>query len=249
MLTKLLKYEFRATARTFGICYAALLAVAALFAILLNVSNWNGDNSLPLNWLAVILIVAYVALLCIVGVLTLVMLIQRFEKNLLGGEGYLMNTLPVSPWQHITSKLIVSLAWCVCSVAASVLSFAILAMVEVNLDDLFGSLGEILRQIDISSLWLPLFIVLVGIVEFILQVYASMMLGQCFNKGKKFLAVVFFVVFLIIMSIVDSNTWGNLTMYSVSTATEAVTLVKELIFSAAFFALTDYLLKRRLNLE
>ena len=42
-------------------------------------------------------------------------ILQRFYKNLLSGEGYLMHTLPVRPWQHIASKLIAAVVWTVLS--------------------------------------------------------------------------------------------------------------------------------------
>lgn len=41
-------------------------------------------------------------------VVTAVILIQRFYKNLLGSEGYLMFTLPVTVSQHLFSKTIIA---------------------------------------------------------------------------------------------------------------------------------------------
>lgn len=52
-------------------------------------------------------------------VLTLIIQIQRFSKNLLGDEGYLMFTLPASVSQHITAKLVVAVLLDVLSVAAA----------------------------------------------------------------------------------------------------------------------------------
>ena len=43
-----------------------------------------------------------------VMIVTLIIIIQRFYKNLLCDEGYLMNTLPMSVWKNITSKLVVA---------------------------------------------------------------------------------------------------------------------------------------------
>ena len=43
MLKKLLKHEFRATARTYGGLYLALLAVSVLFGA--SIRGWNGTNS------------------------------------------------------------------------------------------------------------------------------------------------------------------------------------------------------------
>ena len=43
MLKKLLKYEFKATARTYGGMYLALLAASVLFGG--SVRRWKGNNS------------------------------------------------------------------------------------------------------------------------------------------------------------------------------------------------------------
>ena len=44
-------------------------------------------------------------------VATLIVVIQRFYKSLLGDEGYLMFTIPVKAWQNILNKLLVSMLW------------------------------------------------------------------------------------------------------------------------------------------
>ena len=38
-------------------------------------------------------------------------LIVRYYRNLYGDEGYLMNTLPVTPAQHVWAKLICAFLW------------------------------------------------------------------------------------------------------------------------------------------
>ena len=43
MLKKLLKHEFRATARTYGGLYLALLAVSVLFGA--SIRGWNGTKT------------------------------------------------------------------------------------------------------------------------------------------------------------------------------------------------------------
>lgn len=47
----------------------------------------------------------YAMFLCAVVVITFIVILLRFYKNLLQNEGYLMNMLPVKSWQHITAKL------------------------------------------------------------------------------------------------------------------------------------------------
>ena len=97
MLIKLLKHEFRATARIMGPLYLILLAVALGFnfsARLMDTSN------VVLNVLAALVILAYVAAIIGVFIVSFILMLQRFYKNLLGDEGYIMFTLPASVHQQ-----------------------------------------------------------------------------------------------------------------------------------------------------
>lgn len=73
------------------------------------------------------------------GVLTIVVTIQRFRKNLLGDEGYLMFTLPVSTSSLILSKCITALIYAVLSFIVAVFTFGVLM--------LFGTSGILLPEI------------------------------------------------------------------------------------------------------
>lgn len=97
MLKKLLKYEFRATARTYGGMYLALLAASVLFGG--SVRRWNGTNSDAYSTLVGLLSLVYTAVIIGTVVVTIMTIVQRFYRNLLGREGYLMHTLPVTETQ------------------------------------------------------------------------------------------------------------------------------------------------------
>ena len=104
MLSKLLKYEFKSTGRTFGLCYAGVVAAALLLRILGLLSDSIGfSDTLPRSvvlfteFLTGLSGVAYAVMIVAVCVITFLLILQRFYKNLLSGEGYLMHTLPVRP--------------------------------------------------------------------------------------------------------------------------------------------------------
>ena len=103
MLKKLLKYEFKATARTYGGMYLALLAASVLFGG--SVWRWNGTNSDAYSTLVGLMSLVYTAVIIGTVVVTIMTIVQRFYRNLLGREGYLMHTLPVTETQLVTSKL------------------------------------------------------------------------------------------------------------------------------------------------
>ena len=109
MLRKLLKHEFRATGRImlplFGILL--LVSVGANFS---SRGMLNSDSSL-LRTLGTIFIMLFIVGIFAVGIISFVLMINRFYKNLLQDEGYVMMTLPVCVHQQIWSKLIVSTVW------------------------------------------------------------------------------------------------------------------------------------------
>ena len=109
MLRKLLKHEFRATARVMGPVYLVLL-VTALGANLSTRGIMDSSFTI-LRILGGLLALAFVVAILAVCVVSFLLMLQRFYKNLLGDEGYLMFTLPVSVHQQIWSKLIVSSVW------------------------------------------------------------------------------------------------------------------------------------------
>ena len=115
MLKNLLKYEFRATARTYGGIYLALLAAAGLIGF-----SFRGDRAVAQSHVFEIGVTIYSLLVMALVIVTIVTVIQRFTKNLLGREGYLMHTLPVTEAQLVGSKLISSAVWLLASAVVGV---------------------------------------------------------------------------------------------------------------------------------
>ena len=60
-------------------------------------------------------------------VMSCITIIQRFSKTMLGPEGYLMHTLPVSTTVHIFSKLITAMVIVVAGFLVGTISMLIIA--------------------------------------------------------------------------------------------------------------------------
>ena len=127
MLRKLLKHEFRATGRIMLPMYLVLL-VTALGSNLAGRKMLDGPDIL--NTLGVLIVMAFGFAICGVMLMSFVLMIQRFYKNLLQDEGYLMFTLPASVHQHIWSKLIVSSVWFIVTVLAIIAASLVVAYQE-----------------------------------------------------------------------------------------------------------------------
>ena len=259
MLTKLLKHEFRATARIMGPLYLVLLAVALGFnfsARLMDTSN------VVLNILAALVILAYVAAIIGVFIVAFILMLQRFYKNLLGDEGYIMFTLPASVHQHVWSKLIVSAVWFIATGVVVFLSVFVAAFNVSFLTDLMTAYYAVNGTVFALEL---LALMLAACMSFSLQFYAALAAGHSFANHKMALSVAFFFVFqfvvqmagAIVLVLLDEGPLHQflLTLDFQLTGVAAVhftmvaLLLLTVLYGAIFYIVTTITLKKRLNLE
>lgn len=249
MLGKLLKQEFRATGRIMLPVFGALL----LLSVLANLSIRMLDrvDSRFLNFLFIFVIVAFVLGMFGTALMTLVLMITRFQRNLLRDEGYLMHTLPVSVHGLVGSKLIVSLVWFLVTGLILTLIVFLTGLIQTgtSLSELFFGLPSwtqiriALTTQGITGRMLTRFIVevltciLVTTLASCLQFYAAMAIGHMFNKDKILLSIVFFVVISFVLSLL--NTFIGVGSIEASYIDEIATVREGLRFaeSSLLFAL------------
>ena len=206
MLGKLMKHEFRATARIMLPVMGAMVALALLANLSIRGLAGNLSDVPMLRILFILIIIFFSVAVVATAVMALVIMVSRFYRNLLKDEGYLMFTLPVSVHELIWSKLIVSLVW---FLATGLLIFLVMALMALNLShtnlqmilEQFPSWSEILRWLDeagvrgqvITFLVQIVLGTLIGIFAVCLHFYGAMALGHMFSKDKVLLSIVFFV--------------------------------------------------------
>lgn len=148
MLGKLIKYEFRATSRYFVPLYiaAAVMTIIEKLFLTFEQSNFiqSSENVMAkvFTLLFSLLSVLYVFVMIALVASSLVIAVVRFYKNMYTDEGYLTNTLPVSPYAHVGAKLLTSVIWTVLSV---VIAFACV-MVFFFRVELFSEIFEVLKE-------------------------------------------------------------------------------------------------------
>ena len=208
MLGKLIKHEFRATARIRLPVMGALLALALLANLSLRGLTGDANDIKVLRILFVLTVIFFGIGVVATAVMAVVIMVSRFYRNLLKDEGYLMFTLPVSVHELVWSKLLVSLVW---FLATGLLIFLVMSLTALNLANTnlemiieqFPSWAEIRRFLDEAGIrgqvltlifQIGLAILLTSIVG-CLHFYAAMALGHMFTKNKILLSVVFFVGF------------------------------------------------------
>ena len=143
MLGKLIKYEFKATGRILLPLYGALLVFALINRLLFRSSLDETINNTfgAIGGIANILSVfAYGCTMAAVFVVTFFVIVQRFYKNILGDEGYLMNTLPVKPYLNIINKILTSAIWTIVSCFVAFMSIILLFVTIDSVRDIFSNI-------------------------------------------------------------------------------------------------------------
>lgn len=268
-MLKLLKYEWKACARTCLPLYGVMLLMSVVSAMMTTESAQNFMNGIP----TAILGMLYFAMLVAVFVVTAVILIQRFYKNLLGDEGYLMFTLPVTVAQHIWSKVIVAVAICFLSGVVALLSIAILGAGSGSVIGIAMTLGEMGRVIAtepnaIGYMLEFILLMVLGTASAVLYIYLCMALGHLARKHRVLMSVVWYFVLSTVAQFLLSFVLVGVVNGPMQTLVEAVAnMVKGMpqeamlhgvmlffcvvtaIPGAICYGGTYYVLKNRLNLE
>ena len=274
MLRKLLKHEFRATGRVMLPLFLIVLGTAV--GANLSVRVLMETSNKVLNILGGLLIAAFAVAIFGVCIMSMVVMVRRFYKNLLQDEGYVMMTLPVSVHQHIWSKLIVSAVWFALTLIVVGLACLIVAAdVKVihQIAEGFGELlGELYRHFTayyaINGTALAVeFLVLcfVGCCAMCLQFYASLAIGHSFSSHKMAWSVLWFFVTMFATQFLGGSgivlldeSWlhnlllgwtDNISSMAAMHLSMVCLILGEVLYGAIFYFLTTYFLKRRLDLE
>ena len=266
MLSKLLKYEIKATGRIFLPFFLSLLVFAGITKFIYTVGPQKWDTP------AVISMAIYIIIMVGMFAMTFIMMIQRFYKSLLSDEGYLMLTLPVKHWQHIVSKLLVSMLWMLASGIAALISILIIALEKgamTNITKVFATFyHQFFERLGISAYILS-FEAITGIVvslaSGILLVYASIAIGHLFSQHKMLASFGAFIVlntlsqiiFMLISFAPGFAFFSNIHITS-SNFVDMQRVIQLVIgygiiftglICGAYFTITNFILSKRLNLE
>ena len=204
MLKQLLKYEFKATKSLYFGLYLALALLSVVLGVSFRQENARADNT-NFGRLEVILMVLYLSVIFAIAVLCFVSTVQRFYKNLLGREGYLMHTLPVTETQLILSKLLTSMVWVLCSGLVGVVCITVMVSIGVLDAEVLGTLswdrwkqlwgmlyGELGAKFWVAMAW-TILINLARLASLILCVYAACMIAHQFKKQTMVAGILAFI--------------------------------------------------------
>lgn len=248
MLLKLLKYDFRAMWKSFSLIWGAALALALVnrFTLFRNLDDSGQFITL-----------AFIGVIMAMFVIALTFVIHRFSKGLLGGEGYLMHTLPVRPWQLVLSKLICGAATWIISGMVALASPILMTPMHFwrsLIQDTFRGLS---RHPDLLALILEFcLVILSGIVLSIAVIYLAVSVGHLFTHRKRLISVASFIGLYILLFNIYAWVFSSYVFQQLIDVTTSnvhgsmfTAIAVMLIPAAVFLAAVCWILENKLNLE
>lgn len=261
MLTKLLKYEFKATSRIILPIAGGVLVLNFVSDLLGHFVN-NTGHTMP--WVGVL--TALLTLATFLGMLAVLAVcffasIQRYYK-LLGEQGYLMLALPVHAWQHIAAKLICGVLWTL----FGFFYFGICGSLTLSAleSDGFSLTGIDIRDVPFLLVFFLLILALIAGAQ--LHAYLACAYAGMFTQHRLTISIIsYFVIGFIgqMLSLVGTIVFANFankvyqSLDNIGSIVElqngillsvCIIFLLALLVDALLWALTQWLMSSRLNL-
>lgn len=267
MVRKLIKYDFQSYLRLLLPVQLILIGIAFVNRI---VQLFENTDSGVYTTIFVSSLVLYIVAIIVLILMTVIISIMRFYQGMYSNEGYLSHTLPVTPAQHITAKLLTSLLFYFGTLLSVFASFIVITLGEVNIE-VFKAFGYLVKQyftqlgfqgaVFILEAVLTLFAL--RITTFLLY-YFCISVGQLVSRKKILLAFgVYFGLYVIsqiigtisIIIFTMSPIWlENIMDWLTEHPYPAIhiylcgMLVGEAVLGTFYFLFTKYIMGKKLNL-
>ena len=275
MLGKLLSYEWKDSWAVMLVLNLVVIVMSIFGAFGIDALK-EQDFSIVNSFYSAIYVTIYAAGLFTLAIVTSIYFYIRFYKNLYTDQGYLMHTLPVSSHELIASKLIIAAMWRVISYITIGVGLLIIFHEEFGWNDIVGVIDDVLESerplYAITALVLLILIGLGYVLYSLLMGYAAISIGQM-AKNKVWGAIGAFVGLRILVRFfrgalsvilmrthINSRIIGPSFIYGympgladLDSDNILVVLLCSVIVvysvCIVFYAISNYMMKYRLNLE
>jgi hypothetical protein len=274
MLGKLFKYEWRSITKLLLPIHGCVLLFALLsrfyFALGGGVENLLNSSSGIISVLTGLLIFALVVIISSVVIFTYVYIGYHFYKKVFTDQGYLTNTLPVTPTQLLLSKGLAAVPWLLIDILVIIISCLILAGTK----DLFSSFRLVwpvmLSQMGQMPLLvaLTIFAIILSPFQMIITLFFSVTVGNLASTHKVLASIaayigiyilqqIFGFIELIIIGFSNYGTFMNADLATNATISIdtylnpvlAVNIIFCILLMIACWIGSRYILSKKLNLQ
>lgn len=266
MLGKLIKHEFIALSRYFLPLYVFAIVLTPVFSLLFRLGLH--DNAIPLTAImSAFGITGFTLSMIALFIASSILIVIRFYRTTATSEAYLTFTIPAKPGQILLSKLIVSSVWQLASFIIGCI--AIVGMIIIagvfTPAEIASGISEMIKYLFVdSNVSVPITFSLyalcgiIGIPSGILIFYCSIMLGQLFNEHRviasfgMYMAITTVVQIFSMVITLPLATIGDVSdaaIISNMNITIALATALNIIFGAACYVVTAFIMKKKLNVR
>lgn len=271
MLGKLIKYEFKHTAKTMLTTYAALAAATLMGSIaLFQMARGNAANETFSGIISIVMLIVYGITIIGVYCVDFIWLSYYHYKTMYSSQGYLTHTLPVSPAAVFGSKILVFFVWMLASLLLSVFSLLVLLQIgsggdflrmlgDITWNDFSRSSYELFGMPAVLLLFVFIVVSLLGILLQILWIAGSMAIEQLSQKNRTVCSILaafgFYIADQILSTVVLVSCGytngaflnGGLTSFMHIIIGSSIGMTS--LFIVVLYGICLYINKKKLNLE
>ena len=265
MLGKLIKYDLKVSAKLFILLHAAYLLVCVISRFLyMDNLNFQGPAE-PVVISLTLFISVLTILMTALMIFTELHIALRFYRSMFSREGYLSWTLPATPSTHLLAKFLSG--YLIAAADIIIIAAGILVLVTgSNVADAYRQIAPDMEKvlgITLGSYALKLFLFTV-IFTFtsIVQIYFCIALGQLFQEHRVLLAIAFYFLagfgvqilttsLLLITGLIRPQMFADSYSFNMGRYTDILYLITgilSIILAVIEYMVTNYIMKRKINL-
>lgn len=268
---KVFRYEFISSTRVF-LPMNAILIFLGLFNGLVAIDSNNDFEDIRNPLFSGLSIGLMVGFFYAVAIFTFITIYKRFKKSMFGNEAYLNLSLPVTISEHIIGRTLVSLCYYLIMIISSALSIFLLLIkpyiVEKKNNPHFVTefienfKEEIISNFNLSFAGYMrnmLFLSILGILFSISVLYAIIAIGHNIKKGRKIIKIILFFAMNWIPLAIASKIFEHIfkTSFNINSFKNSfdiapvfvTTYIILISFTAIYFAITGFIMKKKINIE
>ncbi len=270
---KVIKYDLKHSSKRLLPLYGVLLVLGLLVGLFISPNQRDqlfSDTSVYYkmgyrDFITISLFVAYCVFSCVAAVMTIVSIARRFKQSMLEEEAYMNLSLPVTMGEHLWGKFITSFIWLFCCGLVNIVS-GLFCLIRMDLPNLIRQVAKELPDFNQELMQYNLSIAkIIGIALLfsialscfiITLIYVVNSFGLIIKSRRSFWKV------LIIAGLLYINGWifrlvPDINTIGVPDAAIGGAMLKSfgiaslimVLISAVYFAVTQYMFTKKLNLD
>ena len=270
---KVIKYDLKHSSKRLLPLYGVLLALGLLVGLFISPNQRDifvngGGSSYAMgsrDFITMSLFFLYIIFSCVACVMTIVAIARRFKQSMLEEEAYLNLSLPVTMGEHLWGKFITGFIWMFCCCIINFIS-GLLCLIRFDLPEMIREFFEVLPEVSqelgaynlsiAKIFWLGLMVTVAATCFIITLIFVVNSFGLVIKSRRSFWKV------LIIIGLLYINGWifrliPNFDSRYIADFAVGGALFKAfgifslilVLISAVYFAVTQYMFTKKLNLD